>query len=194
MDFPLKVCGVKFHVCRWGMTMTVPSYHTRGVCLKHSFKSNTWPWCNNPWNLRMLHSIDPQYQMRPLCRKNQVTNGCAEHKANDKNYFKKYCLEKLKHEWICDRCGKKVFYIFFGGKGVWLRCCFHDDLPCLTAGAPSAPHVLRHLQWQPSDWRKAVEGGGGAPKSRISSQSLAFKNPSFNLWDQENKQLAVAHW
>ena len=25
---------------------------------------------------------------------------------------------------------------------------------CLTAGAPSAPHVLTHLQWQPSDWRK----------------------------------------
>ena len=25
---------------------------------------------------------------------------------------------------------------------------------CLTAGAPSAPHVLTHLQWQPSDWQK----------------------------------------
>ena len=35
-------------------------------------------------------------------------NGYYNTKPNDENYFKKYYLEKLKHEWICDRCGKTL--------------------------------------------------------------------------------------
>lgn len=65
------------------------------------------------WSQTLGHGATPPetqkcYQMRPLCHQIQMTNGWAEHKGNDKHYFKKYSLEKLKHEWIRDRRGKTL--------------------------------------------------------------------------------------
>ena len=98
----VSVSSLKFHVCRWEWKKKQCRAITRVEFV-----------LSIVWSQTLGHgATTPEtqkcYQMRPLCHQIQMTNGWAEHKRNDKHYFKKYSLEKLKHEWIRDRRGKTL--------------------------------------------------------------------------------------